>query len=109
MFTMGMLFPKANSKVESGTYIANSKNWDFFRLKGAFYGAIGGLIFISALVIPAKYYESQGLFKYPPKPLSTNSCDFLNHSVLPNSSFFESSNPVFESTTPVYAWNETVT
>jgi sodium-coupled monocarboxylate transporter 8/12 len=90
MFTMGMLFPKANSK-------------------GAFYGAIGGLIFISALVIPAKYYESQGLFKYPPKPLSTNSCDFLNHSVLPNSSFFESSNPVFESTTPVYAWNETVT
>jgi sodium-coupled monocarboxylate transporter 8/12 len=30
MFTMGMLFPKANSKVESGTYIAKSKNWEFF-------------------------------------------------------------------------------
>jgi hypothetical protein len=49
MFTMGMLFPKANSKVESGTYIAKSKIgiflfkgsilWSYWRIN--FYLGIG--------------------------------------------------------------------
>ncbi|KAJ3663252.1 hypothetical protein Zmor_007555 [Zophobas morio] len=60
MFTLGMLFPKANSK-------------------GALYGGIGGLLFLASISFPAKYFEMQGLFKYAPKPLSVDGCSFMNH------------------------------
>ncbi|XP_063925702.1 sodium-coupled monocarboxylate transporter 1-like [Zophobas morio] len=76
MFTLGMLFPRANSK-------------------GALYGGIGGLILLSALVFPAKYFEMLGLFKYPPKPLSTDGCDFLNTtSLVLNTTLAETTTPI---------------
>lgn len=57
VFTLGILFRKANSK-------------------GAFYGGILGLILVSCLALPAKYLESQGVISYPPKPIGTDGCPF---------------------------------
>ncbi|XP_068918283.1 sodium-coupled monocarboxylate transporter 1-like [Tenebrio molitor] len=51
MFTLGMLFPKANAK-------------------GAFFGAISGFIIIAGIVIPSKYQR----FIYPTKPVSMDNC-----------------------------------
>ncbi|KAH0810322.1 hypothetical protein GEV33_012469 [Tenebrio molitor] len=61
VFTVGLLFPR-----------------------GAFYGAVAGLICISSIVIPAKYYQSRGLIKDITKPLSTESCQFFNESAVPS-------------------------
>ncbi|KAJ3634558.1 hypothetical protein MTP99_007510 [Tenebrio molitor] len=65
VFTVGLLFPRV-------------------RAKGAFYGAIAGLICISSIVIPAKYYQSRGLIKDTTKPLSTEGCQFFNKSAIPS-------------------------
>ncbi|XP_068908730.1 sodium-coupled monocarboxylate transporter 2-like [Tenebrio molitor] len=65
VFTVGLLFPRV-------------------RAKGAFYGAVTGLICISSIVIPAKYYQSRGLIKDITKPLSTESCQFFNESAVPS-------------------------
>ncbi|XP_015834034.1 sodium-coupled monocarboxylate transporter 2 [Tribolium castaneum] len=77
LFTLGMLFPRANSK-------------------GAFYGTIGGVIFISTLIFPTKYFETQGLIKYPPKPLSTERCDFFNETNIFENVLHRNSSTYFE-------------
>ncbi|KAJ3644034.1 hypothetical protein Zmor_022690 [Zophobas morio] len=59
LFTLGILFPQANSK-------------------GAFYGTLGGFIAVGILAVPAKFYELKGLIKYPTKPLSVRGCDLFN-------------------------------
>ncbi|EEZ99752.2 Putative sodium-dependent multivitamin transporter-like Protein [Tribolium castaneum] len=56
MFTLGVLFPKANSN-------------------GAFYGALGGILGSAALVVPREYYQYQNLFSYSHKPLGENCID----------------------------------
>ncbi|CAH1367678.1 unnamed protein product, partial [Tenebrio molitor] len=65
VFTVGLLFPRV-------------------RAKATFYGAVIGLICISSIVIPAKYYQSRGLIKDITKPLSTESCQFFNESAVPS-------------------------
>ncbi|KAJ3663248.1 hypothetical protein Zmor_007552 [Zophobas morio] len=59
MFTLGVLFPKANSE-------------------GAFYGAIGGFIFTASIGMPLKFYNLEKTFAYPSKPLSVENCDVSN-------------------------------
>ncbi|XP_063925648.1 sodium-coupled monocarboxylate transporter 1-like [Zophobas morio] len=59
MFTLGVLFPKANAE-------------------GAFYGAIGGFIFTASIAIPLKFYNLEKTFAYPSKPLSVESCSVSN-------------------------------
>ncbi|XP_063915710.1 sodium-coupled monocarboxylate transporter 2-like [Zophobas morio] len=62
LFTLGVLFPKANSK-------------------GAFYGSLGGFVAVGILAIPAKFYEMRGFLKYPTKPLSISSCSLFNQTL----------------------------
>lgn len=77
MFTIGVLFPRANAKVSFYSKILwFSKK--VYLLKGAFYGAVGGLILVSGIFFPAKYYQSQGFLRYTPKPLFTNGCEIMN-------------------------------
>ncbi|XP_068906693.1 sodium-coupled monocarboxylate transporter 2-like [Tenebrio molitor] len=52
IFTLGMLFPKANAK-------------------GAYFGGICGFITIASIVVPARYQQQ---FIYPTKPLSSAGC-----------------------------------
>ncbi|XP_063919590.1 sodium-coupled monocarboxylate transporter 1-like [Zophobas morio] len=59
MFTLGVLFPKANSE-------------------GAFYGAIGGFIFTASIGLPLKFYNLEKKFSYPSKPLSVENCSVSN-------------------------------
>ncbi|CAH1376540.1 unnamed protein product, partial [Tenebrio molitor] len=56
MFTLGVLFPRANAK-------------------GTFFGTIGGLIFISTIVFSAKYYQLRHLLQYSSKSLSNTACN----------------------------------
>ncbi|EFA00430.2 Putative sodium-dependent multivitamin transporter-like Protein [Tribolium castaneum] len=66
IFTLGLCVPRAGAKA-------------------AFYGAIIGLVAISTIVVPARYYQSQGLIDDFPKPVSTNSCTNYNQTlVLPS-------------------------
>ncbi|KAJ3663250.1 hypothetical protein Zmor_007553 [Zophobas morio] len=59
MFTLGVLFPKANAE-------------------GAFYGAIGGFIFTASIGMPLKFYNLEKTFAYPSKPLSVENCSASN-------------------------------
>ncbi|KAK9876776.1 hypothetical protein WA026_015013 [Henosepilachna vigintioctopunctata] len=54
IFTMGMMCKKFNSK-------------------GAFYGMISGMVFMTWLFLMSKYYENHG-YHYEPKPLSIDDC-----------------------------------
>ncbi|KAG5893014.1 hypothetical protein JTB14_037207 [Gonioctena quinquepunctata] len=56
MFTMGVLFPRANRM-------------------GAFYGSITSLLCMSLLIIGNSYYKMMGLLGYPKKPLSVDGCE----------------------------------
>ncbi|XP_063924026.1 sodium-coupled monocarboxylate transporter 2-like isoform X2 [Zophobas morio] len=56
MFTLGVLFPKANSE-------------------GAFYGGLISIICVSALMILTKYYELRKVLVYPTKPFSVDGCE----------------------------------
>uniref|UniRef100_A0A1Y1KD11 Sodium/solute symporter n=1 Tax=Photinus pyralis TaxID=7054 RepID=A0A1Y1KD11_PHOPY len=55
LFTLGMIFPFANSK-------------------GALCGGVAGLVFNSWLVLSNQWYKYQGLIKDYPKPLSVEGC-----------------------------------
>lgn len=57
IFTLGILFRRANSK-------------------GAFWGGISGMVLVSFLALPAKYLESQGVISYAPKAVDTDGCTF---------------------------------
>ncbi|XP_017769090.1 PREDICTED: sodium-coupled monocarboxylate transporter 2-like [Nicrophorus vespilloides] len=57
LFTFGMFFPKANSK-------------------GAFYGAVSSLCFLTWIIIGTQYYKAKGMITYSSLPVSTESCDF---------------------------------
>ncbi|XP_063918245.1 sodium-coupled monocarboxylate transporter 1-like isoform X1 [Zophobas morio] len=57
MFTLGILFRRANSH-------------------GAFYGGIVGLVVIMCLSLPAKYLESQRMIVLPEKPVGVDGCNF---------------------------------
>ncbi|XP_068915564.1 sodium-coupled monocarboxylate transporter 2-like isoform X1 [Tenebrio molitor] len=82
LFSLGMIFPKANSK-------------------GAFYGAIVGLASIAAIALPSQYYTSTKLFKYPTKSISTDGCEKLNQTVAIISTMMTRNftTPSYESTT----------
>jgi hypothetical protein len=43
--------------------------------QGTFFGAIGGLIFISTIVFSAKYYQLRHLLQYSSKSLSNTACN----------------------------------
>ncbi|KAJ3644991.1 hypothetical protein Zmor_022686 [Zophobas morio] len=62
LFTLGILFPMANSK-------------------GAFFGSLGGFVCVGILAIPAKFYEMRGFIKYPTKPLSISGCSVFNQTL----------------------------
>ncbi|XP_044269946.1 sodium-coupled monocarboxylate transporter 2-like [Tribolium madens] len=64
IFTLGLCVPRASAKA-------------------AFYGAIIGLISISGIVVPAQYFQSQGLMNDLPKPVSTENCTFYNQTLVP--------------------------
>lgn len=55
MFTLGVLFPRANKK-------------------GTFYGAITALCCMATIVLGSKYYTAQGTIKYSGKPTSAEGC-----------------------------------
>ncbi|XP_017769088.1 PREDICTED: sodium-coupled monocarboxylate transporter 2-like [Nicrophorus vespilloides] len=57
MFTLGILFPKANSK-------------------GALAGAIASLAFSIWIILESYLYRAWGIVKYIPKPASIDGCDF---------------------------------
>ncbi|XP_019875827.2 sodium-coupled monocarboxylate transporter 1 [Aethina tumida] len=57
MFTLGMLFPRANSK-------------------GAFWGAITSVVCMLVIIFGGKYYEQMGMIHHPGLPLSVDGCDF---------------------------------
>ncbi|KAF2901934.1 hypothetical protein ILUMI_04247, partial [Ignelater luminosus] len=64
LFSLGVLFPQANSK-------------------GALYGGIIALIFVAWKEFGSQWYQSQGLIKGPIKPLSVENCvNYLNISVI---------------------------
>ncbi|KAL1517792.1 hypothetical protein ABEB36_001516 [Hypothenemus hampei] len=71
LFTLGLLFPRANNK-------------------GAFYGAISAMSFMAFVIIGNKYYISQGLFHFPKKPVTTDGC-----------SSFNITTPIFETNVPI--------
>ena len=75
MFTLGVLFPKANSEVKC-RFKFNSMT--VFIFQGAFYGAIGGFIFTASIGMPLKFYNLEKTFAYPSKPLSVENCDVSN-------------------------------
>jgi sodium-coupled monocarboxylate transporter 8/12 len=81
VFTAGLLFPRVRAK--ASFFLKQYPKLIFF-FQGAFYGAVVGLICISSIVIPAKYYQSRGLIKDITKPLSTESCQFFNESAVPS-------------------------
>ncbi|CAH1367547.1 unnamed protein product, partial [Tenebrio molitor] len=62
LFTLGVLFPKVNAK-------------------SALYGGIFGLIFISAIAVPAYYYKYHHLFVFPTKSFSVDGCQ-LNMGIM---------------------------
>ncbi|KAL3275706.1 hypothetical protein HHI36_020455 [Cryptolaemus montrouzieri] len=47
-----------------------------FNSKGAFYGAISGMVFMASLFSMTKYYEKQGYLAFDSKPLSTDNCTY---------------------------------
>ncbi|KAL3275705.1 hypothetical protein HHI36_020454 [Cryptolaemus montrouzieri] len=47
-----------------------------FNSKGAFYGAISGMVFMAWLFSMTKYYEKQGYLVFESKPLSTDNCTY---------------------------------
>lgn len=57
IFTLGILFPKANAK-------------------GAMVGALTALGMISTLFVTVQYYKAHKLITYTSKPVSTETCDF---------------------------------
>ncbi|CAH1367562.1 unnamed protein product [Tenebrio molitor] len=57
LFTLGVLFPKVNSK-------------------SAFTGTICGLVFLLFMTVPAYYYKYHKLYNYPTKPFSVDDCQF---------------------------------
>ncbi|XP_018576921.1 sodium-coupled monocarboxylate transporter 1 [Anoplophora glabripennis] len=63
MFTLGVLFPRANSK-------------------GAFYGGLSSMFCMGTVITVANYYKSQKLLKYPTKPVSIDGCDFSVNSTI---------------------------
>ncbi|CAH1367545.1 unnamed protein product, partial [Tenebrio molitor] len=80
LFTLGMLFPRANSK-------------------GAFYGAIGTWIIILSILIPSQYYKSKKILTYPTKHFSTDGC--TNETIsFANTTFQTFSNGTTDSTLP---------
>ncbi|XP_068917916.1 sodium-coupled monocarboxylate transporter 2-like [Tenebrio molitor] len=80
LFTLGMLFPRANSK-------------------GAFYGAIGTWIIILSIVVPSQYYKSKKILTYPTKHFSTDGC--TNEIIsFANTTFQTFSNGTTDSTLP---------
>ncbi|CAH1999310.1 unnamed protein product [Acanthoscelides obtectus] len=55
MFTLGLLFPRANGK-------------------GAFYGAMAAMLSMMSVIVGNNYYVSRKLLVYPTKPVSTDKC-----------------------------------
>ncbi|XP_068918218.1 sodium-coupled monocarboxylate transporter 2-like [Tenebrio molitor] len=79
LFTLGMLFPRANSK-------------------GAFYGAIGTWIIILSIVVPSQYYKSKNILTYPTKHFSTDGC--TNETISFANIIFENVSNTTDSTLP---------
>ncbi|KAK4876642.1 hypothetical protein RN001_009148 [Aquatica leii] len=57
LFTLGVLVP-------------------FINAKGAFYGGLGGLLFVGWIAVGNQYFKSQGMIKSYAKPVSTKGCNF---------------------------------
>ncbi|CAH1367551.1 unnamed protein product [Tenebrio molitor] len=80
LFSLGMLFPRANSK-------------------GAFYGSIGAWIVILSIVVPSQYYKSKKILTYPTKHFSTDGC--TNETIsFANTTFQTFSNGTTDTTLP---------
>jgi sodium-coupled monocarboxylate transporter 8/12 len=71
LFTLGMLFPKANSKMLQCVLILK---YTILQVSYAFYGAIGTWIIILSIVVPPQYYKSKNILTYPTKHFSTDGC-----------------------------------
>lgn len=88
LFTLGVLFPRANSKVSS--YLKTYVQVVTFTLlfQGAFYGAIVSTICMITLVFGANYLKSIHALKAVVKPVSIEGC--LNTTNLTISPFLTS-------------------
>lgn len=63
IFTLGMFFPKANTK-------------------GALFGSMMAFALVLSLVMGTQYYKFAGIIKEVPKPLSVEGCDFAVNATL---------------------------
>ncbi|KAJ8958138.1 hypothetical protein NQ318_006075 [Aromia moschata] len=63
LFTLGILFPRANGK-------------------GAFYGAVVSVLCMGTIITTANYYKSQNLLRYPTRPVSVDGCSFPVNSTI---------------------------
>jgi sodium-coupled monocarboxylate transporter 8/12 len=81
IFTLGVLFPKANAKVNlpKVVYIQNMLQP---MLQGAFFGGMVGAFALGSIMITAEYYESQKTATLTSQQL------FINNSTWQNSSNF---------------------
>ncbi|KAF5303901.1 hypothetical protein FQA39_LY01686 [Lamprigera yunnana] len=62
LFVLGTVFPSSNSK-------------------GAFYGCISGIVFLTSVVIGNQWCSNQGLIENFSLPTSTDRCDFLHPNI----------------------------
>ncbi|XP_060535121.1 sodium-coupled monocarboxylate transporter 2-like [Cylas formicarius] len=77
LFSLGVLFPRANSK-------------------GAFWGALTSMVFMGVIIAGQRYHALQGGLGYDKKPMTIDQCDFYtNATVAVNSASLPVHEPIF--------------
>ncbi|KAJ8967444.1 hypothetical protein NQ317_015255 [Molorchus minor] len=88
MFTLGVLFPRANGKVKRPRFNLISNT--ILSLLGAFYGAMISMLCMGSVITTSNYYKSKNMLKYPTKPVSIDGCDFtVNATIATEFTFYD--------------------